>query len=348
MIAWRVIALALIAAPPAWAWPVLSEGRRTPAGWCYRDHQEANLWWLVPATADILTEDGRPDIHMTVFNYTGTREMGDLGDARSGAVLQFGIGFPAAGGRIAEARRSLGSGASVRPLIPEIVEAEVVFAGVNSVRQATSSEEDPEGEAGAWTERRFALGLTPEETAVVTEAWRERAIILSINLTASARACAARPPRGSEAAPELTTILADAIPVTLDVSLYADAVRVIELDATMPAGYTSTEVGCTELASSRGFSDVARVIVVIEAEAMNGDRISRQIRFTRDSPTTQVARFDRAVRLDSGYVLRVSRVYASGRTEDERPRRIEVWQGFEDVCAIEAGRTVALDPRMLY
>ena len=104
--------------------------------------------------------------------------------------------------------------------------------------------------------------------------------------------------------------------------MYSEAVRVIQLDATMPAGYTSIELGCAELAAS----------VLTARPLVYG----------------AVARFDRAVRLDSGYVLRVARVYATGQTEQQSPRRIEVWQGFEDVCAVEAGRAGELDPRRLY
>ena len=116
----------------------------------------------------------------------------------------------------------------------------------------------------------------------------------------------------------------------------------------MPAGYTSIEIGCTELNASRGFSDLSFVVVVIEAEAMNGDTINCTVDFSRNSPPTRIARFDRAVRLASGYVLKVARVYATGRTEQEPPRRIEVWQGFEDVCAISRTQVVDLDPRMLF
>lgn len=343
-----VLAAILAAATQAGSWPVLGEGRQTPAGWCYPDHEDHQLWWLIPATAEILNDGGRPDVHMTVYNYTGSREMSDLGDLRTGAVLQFAVAFPSAGARLAEAKRSLGNNVRVQPLLPETMEAEVVFAGVNSARTATSSSDDGTEGAATWSERRFSIGLTPEETAVVTEAWQHGSIIISVNVTASARTCTARPLVGVDAAPELSTILSDSISVALDASHYAEAVRVIELGATMPAGYTSLEVGCTELDAGRGYSDLSFVVVTIEAEAMNGDTIGCEVQFSRGSRSTQVAHFDRAVRLDPGYVLRVSRVYATGRIETEPPRRIEVWQGFEDVCSINPARADTLDPRMLY
>jgi hypothetical protein len=343
-----ILAAALLVAVPAGAWPVLTEGRQTPAGWCYPDHEDRDLWWLFPSTAQVTTDDGRPDIHLTIYNYIGTREMGDLGEYRSGAILQFSLSFPDPASRIARAGGSLPAGSRVRPFNPEFMEAEVVFAGINSPRQATPEGNSGSEASGAWTERHFALGLTPGETVAVTESWQDGSIIISVNLVASGRVCPTRPTDRFEVTPELVPILADSVPIVLDASMYSESVRVVELDATMPAGYTNLEIGCTELAAARGYSDLARVIVIIEAEAMNGDIINTQIRFTPESAPTQVARFNRAVRLDRGYVLRVARVYATGRLEEDPPRRIDVSQGFEDVCATKGARPEALDPRMLY
>jgi len=241
----------------------------------------------------------------------------------------------------------LGPQATVRPLVPDQIDAEVVFAGVNSVRQATSME-DEATEPGAWTERSFSMRLTPEETAVVADAWEHGSVILSVNVAASATVLQVRPSRGEEAVPELAPVFADAAPITIDSAADPSAVRLLELDATMPAAYTSLELGCSELAASGGLSDLSRVIAVVEAEAMNGDLIDQEVRFSTGSAPTQVAKFDRAVRLDHGYRLRVARVFATGAVEEEPARRVDVWQGFVDICSVAAGTDAGLDPRLLY
>ncbi len=342
-----VIGLLMAASAPLAAWPVLSEGRETTAGWCYPDHQEPRVWWLPPDAVELKDDGGHPDVHLTIFSYTGVRETGDLGSTKSGAVLQFTLEFPAAGARLAEAQRGLGPQGTVRPLVPEQIDAEVVFAGVNSVRQATSME-DEATDPGAWTERSFSMRLTPEETAVVADAWEHGSVILSVNLAASATVLQVRPLRGEEAVPELAPVFADAAPITIDSAADPSAVRLLELDATMPAAYTSLELGCSELAASGGLSDLSRVIAVVEAEAMNGDLIDQEVRFSIGSAPTQVAKFDRAVRLDHGYRLRVARVFATGAIEEKPARRIEVWQGFVDICSVAAGTDAGLDPRLLY
>ncbi|HOC44068.1 MAG TPA: hypothetical protein PKJ99_13710 [Thermoanaerobaculales bacterium] len=342
-----LLALLIAVSAPAAAWPVLSEGRETAAGWCYPDHEERQVWWLPPETATLKDDGGRPDVHLTIFSYLGVRETGDLGTARAGAVLQFTLEFPSAGARLAEAQRWLGPQAKIRPLVPEQIDAEVVFAGVNSVRPATLAEDDETG-PGAWTERRFAMRLTPEETAVVADAWEHGSVILSVNLAASATVLAARPARGADPEPDLGAVLTDSVPIAIDSNADPDAVTVLELDATMPAAYTSLELGCAELGASGGPSDLARVIAVVEAEAMNGDLIDQEVRFSDGSPPTEVAKFDRAVRLDHGYRLRVARVYATGVVEEQPARRVEVWQGFVDICSVAAGTDAGLDPRLLY
>ena len=81
-----LVGLLLAVSAPVAAWPVLSEGRETAVGWCYPDHEKRQVWWLPPETVEVKTIGGRPDVHLTVFSYTGVRETGDLGRSKTGAV----------------------------------------------------------------------------------------------------------------------------------------------------------------------------------------------------------------------------------------------------------------------
>jgi hypothetical protein len=344
------VAVVVTVAAPAAAWPVLAESRPTSAGWCYRDHENGWLWWLPPTAPRVMQHGGRPAVDFVTYRYQGARATADMGRIWGGALLQFALEFPDPGSDVGEARRALGRSAEVRQMVPAVVEAQVVFAGINSPLRAVTSEsdEEPDAQAGAWRERSFSLALTPEEAAAVHLAWQEGSLILSVNVAVSAYGYSTRPSGGAEAAPELLPVLVDAVPVTVSAERHPEAFRVLELDATMPLGYTTLELGCTELAEGYGLTDLVRVIAVISAEAVNGDIISQQVRFTDDSAPVQAARFDRAVRLDPGYQVQVVRVYATGRAEQETPRRIEVWQGFEDICSVAASAPAELDPRLLY
>lgn len=331
---------------PAWGAPVLSEGRRTEAGWCYPDHENRHLWWLPPPAPELKSSGGRPGIDFTVFNYQGTRATADADHAWTGAMLQFTLVMPEQTRQAAAAREALGSSIEIRTIPAADIDAEVVFAGVNSVRSAT---EDAQGDetAEAWNERSFSIGLTPEEVAVIHDAWQTGSVILSVNTTVSAYAFATRPGE-EDIEPEVVPVTVDSVPVAVDIRRHPETFRVLELDATMPLAYTSVELGCSELAEGYGLSDLARVIAVVEAEAVNGDLITSELRFTRRSASSQEIRFDRAVRLEHGYRLRVVRVYATGRAEETPPRRIDVWQGFEDICSAPPGDSPELDPRLLY
>jgi hypothetical protein len=340
------LAFALLSATSAWGAPVLDEGRQTGAGWCYPDHEDHRVWWIPPPAPTLMHSGGSPGVDFTIFNYQGTRATIDADQAWTGAMLQFTLVMPEPTEAAAAARRALGPAAVVQTMPPAGIEAEVVFAGVNSARAAAT--EDDEGPvAGAWRERSFALGLSPEEVAVVHDAWELGSVVLSVNTTVSAHAFATRPAK-EDAVPERRPMTIDSVPITVDARRHPEVFRVLELDATMPMGYTSVEIGCAELTEGWGLDDLARVYVVIEAEAVNGDLITETLRFTPHSPVSQEIRFDRAVRLDHGYRLRVVRVYSTGRSEESPPRRIDVWQGFEDVCSTPPGGRSELDPRLLY
>jgi len=135
-----LIALALLLAAPAIPAPVLTEGRATPQGYCFPDHRERNVWWLAPASAELKQVDGRLAVDFTTYRYQGTRATGDAGTFTGGTVLQFALIFVSAAGRARDAAAYLGAGVQVRPLQPEAVETEIVFAGINSPARAATPE----------------------------------------------------------------------------------------------------------------------------------------------------------------------------------------------------------------
>ena len=102
----RLLFLVLLAvAVPANGWPVLGEGRATPGGYCYPDHEEQRVWWLAPTTVGIKDVDGLPAVDLTCYRYQGSRATDDSGRFYGGTLLQFTLAFEAmadgrGGGRI--------------------------------------------------------------------------------------------------------------------------------------------------------------------------------------------------------------------------------------------------------
>lgn len=330
------------------AWPVLSEGRLTGEGYCFPDHDTPELWWMAPASMEPASVNGRPAVDFVAYRYQGTRAMGDSGRFYGGALVQFSLRMAGPADRLRRASDELGDGAEVRPLAPARLEAEVVFAGESSVsrRAVTGPSADPDtiSVEGAG----FSLALSPEETEVVRRAWEDGAVVLSVNVTAWALALSRRPLADEPVEPELLPVMAGAVPITVDPRRHPEVFQTLELDATMPAGYTTLDLGCAELTGPGGFEDIERVVVRAEAKAMNGDTIREQVRFDRESPEILRMVFDRAVRLDEGYRLFVHRVHATGEVEAVDERVVEVWRGFVDVCSRSAGDDGRLDPRLLY
>lgn len=326
--------------------PVLGEGRVTPVGRCYPDHEERGLWWLAPQSVDLMREDGRPVAVYTTFLYQGARGTGDAGRQWGGSVLQFTLDFESVSGRVAQAQSFLGPNRRVRILEPSEIRADVVFAGVQAGgREAGPGERD--GPGGVAKQSSFSLALSPEEGEAVRSAWESGVVILSVNVVASAFAYQTRPDRNDDEPPELVPVLVDVVNVNLDPQ-DEGLFRVLSLDATMPADYTSLDIGCSEMTTGQSFSDIARVVVVVTGEAVNGDRIDEQVRFTNRSAPIQTVRFRQALKLDAGYEVKTLKIYTSGNLEDVNTRQVGVWQGFVDVCSTRAGTVNELDPRLLY
>lgn len=352
-IAWTVF----LVAPVAAAWPVLVGGKLSPVGACYPDHREAGLWWLAPPSPVIQKIAETPAVSFTEYRYSGTRATGDQGTFWGRGLLQFTLSYPENAPRLAAARAFLGSHARVEALVAVALAADVVWGSVAGdaapqalgAARAEKAPPDAAGELHAWEERSFALPLSPESARLLEEAFARGAVALSVNVVAKAPAFLLPPtPEERDTPPALATVMVDAVPVTLDPARHPGAIRNLDLDATMAAGYTFLEVACSDFAEGLDFSDLAVVVVRVAARAVNGDTISQELRFDAQSASCQGVHFDHAVRLDSGYEVEVHRIYSSGRRESDGPRKTSVWTGFLDESRLASAAGSRLDMRLLY
>ncbi|MFH1176185.1 MAG: hypothetical protein V1750_02165 [Acidobacteriota bacterium] len=302
-------------------------------------------------------DGGRPAVSFTQYRYTGSRATGDQGTFWGKGVLQFALRFPENAPRLAQARSFLGPRVRVEAIVPTEVLAEVAFAGAEEgsgggVLGSTRGDlAAPSGEGAGrlWDERSFSLALSPASSRLLADAFARGAVALSVNVVASAPAFRMPPPKGeSPGMPEATALTVDAVPVGLDVARYPELVRHLDLDATMAAGYMFLEVACNDFAEGMAFADLGVVVVALTGIAVNGDRITRELRYDAAAPPLQVVKFDRAVRLDRAYEVKIHRIYSSGRSEEDGPRQVEVWSGLLDVSKGPPSEGSQLDPRLLY
>jgi len=351
-----LLALGLLTAQAAQAWPVLARGKATPAGACFPDHRIAGLWWLAPPPPVVKVVEGQPAISFTQFRYSGTRATRDQGTFWGRSLLQFTLIFPESGPRLTQARAGLPPGARVEPIAPAVVEAQVVCAAADSpaaVVDAGTARSASRGEAparaAAWEERSFSLSIPPETTRLLWEAFERGAIVVSVNVSAAAPALAMPPEKGQEpSTPAPLPLMVHSVAVTVDPHRNPGALKTLELDATMAAGYTFLDVACADFAEGAAFRDLAVVLVTVSAKAVNGDTLRHEVRFDPSAPTQQGVQFDRAVRLDAGYDVVVHRIFASGRDEAESPRHVDSWTGFFNASSAGSTEPSGLDPRLLY
>jgi hypothetical protein len=351
-----LLALGLLTAQAAQAWPVLARGKATPAGACFPDHRIAGLWWLAPPPPVVKVVEGQPAISFTQFRYSGTRATRDQGTFWGRSLLQFTLIFPESGPRLTQARAGLPPGARVEPIAPAVVEAQVVCAAADSpaaVVDAGTARSASRGEAparaAAWEERSFSLSIPPETTRLLWEAFERGAIVVSVNVSAAAPALAMPPEKGQEpSTPASLPLMVHSVAVTVDPHRNPGALKTLELDATMAAGYTFLDVACADFTEGAAFRDLAVVLVTVSAKAVNGDTLRHEVRFDPSAPTQQGVQFDRAVRLDAGYDVVVHRIFASGRDEAESPRHVDSWTGFFNASSAGSTEPSGLDPRLLY
>jgi hypothetical protein len=351
-----LLALGLLTPQAAQAWPVLARGKATAVGACYPDHRIAALWWLAPPAPVVKVVEGQPAVSFTQFRYSGTRATHDQGTFWGRSLLQFTLIFPESGPRLAQARTVLPPGARVEPIAPAVVEAQVVCAAADSPTAAvdagtarSAAGAQTPVRATAWEERSFSLSIPPQTTRLHWEAFERGAIIVSVNVSAAAPALAVPPETGQEPpTPGPLPLMVHSVAVTIDPRRNPGALKTLELDATMAAGYTFLDVAFADFTEGTAFRDLAVVLVTVSAKAVNGDTLRQEVRFDSSTPAQQGVQFDRAVRLDAGYDVVVHRVFATGRAEVEPSRHVEAWTGFFNASSTGSPEPSGLDPRLLY
>lgn len=343
-------ALALIAAAPAGAWPVLAEARTAAGLRCFPDHADAARWWYLSERLELAERDGAPAFSLVRHRYLGSATTGDTDRFWARATLALEVRFATASQAVptarAELERALGRTVSLEPLPLERLEAVVHYAGGADV-SGTLDGADSTGPT--WEQRSFAIGLEPTEAQIVWDAFHRGGLALSVAWDASARMLAARPEDRSSPVPDPAplAVAGGALAVAVSPAACPECFASVDLDAGLPAEYPFLEVACFDFRSPDTPSDLGLVQVEVRAQSVGAGRLTEHVRFLPDGDPRMNVHFRLPVRLDRGFDYRVSRVYADGRVEADAWQERAGWSAILDVTRYRSA-TAALDPRLLY
>jgi len=351
-----LVALSFAALPPALAEPILSESVLVAHLRCYPDHLDRSLWWYARDRVALSRSDGSPAFSFQRFRYKGSAATRDSEVLWARGVLGFTVELDAAPSEVDDAERALSRRlrrrVTLRQLPIEAIESLLLYATAGP--EADSGALPPgewTGEPGVWHVRTFQLGLDPRTTDLLWRAFHQEGLALSLQYSLVARGLPERPPAGTDAPPESarSVVAAGTQPIRVAPDDCPSCFASLEIDARIPAGYTSLEIFCYDFESAAAPSDLARVLVEIRARTATGAEALERVRFLASGPTRMAVHFPVAVEIDGGYELRTVRLFADGHAEEEAWRRFSSWIGIQDVTryVVAEGRRT-LDPRMLY
>ena len=345
---------------PAAAWPVLDEPLIAGGLRCYPDHRDPRLFWFVRDRLSLAVSSGSPGEPGFVFHrfrYTGSSKTGDSGDFWGRGVLDFHVALEPLPQEIEAALQVIGRRTARRivlePLPLDRIETALVYVTAGEDSRFGSVPSESWGSEGTlWTERTYSLGMSPLTAQLLWDAYHLEGVALSLNYSLVARGLPTQPdPREAEEThePSAAIVGGGAIPIQVSPRDCPRCFASTELDAEIPAGYTFLDVFCYDFASGAAPTDLAMVLVDVRASGVRGSTEER-IRFLAEGPIRQAVHFKFAVRLDAGYEIRTSRIFARGHIEEGEWKSVPSWTGIQDVTAYtaDAARRAALDPRALY
>jgi len=343
-------ALALLAATPARAWPVLAEVRTVGGLRCFPDHADPARWWYLSDRLELAERDGAPAFSLVRVRYLGSATTGDTDRFWARATLALEVRFATAAQAVPAARaelaRTLRRTISLEPLPLEGLEAVVHYAGAADV---SGTLDGARSTGSTWERRSFAIGLEPVEAQIVWDAFHREGLALSVAWNASARVLATRPADRTAPVPDPAplAVAGGALAVAVSPASCPECFDSVELDAGLPAEYPYLEVACFDFRSPDTPSDLGLVQVEVRADSVGAGRLTERVRFLPDGDPRMDVHFRLPVRLDRGFDYRVSRAFADGRVEADAWQERVGWSAILDVTRYRSA-TAALDPRRLY
>lgn len=354
-----VLVAGAFAGSAAGAWPIASEAEDVAGLRCYPDHEDASLWWYLPARLELVETDEGPAFHFERYSYTGRSATGDAGTVWWKGVLSVRVRFHTPPSELAAARRLLEQRRrrriALEPLPVEGVDAVLLYASAAPDGPSGDLHEGGfEGDGERWDERTFALGLSPETTQLLWDAFAGDGLAMSLAYSLDGRALSHRPARDpfggedEEVEPQLVTLRGDALPIRVSPESCPSCFASTELDARIANEYPFLEARCYDFVSGVAPEDLGLVIVEVRAQAVTGDPLFERVRFAPGGATLLPIHFQLAVSLDAGYDYRVVRVYEDGQTQAGAWTEVAAWSGILDVSEYRERSARRLDPRQLY
>lgn len=348
VLAWISALVGVAASRPALAVPDLSSVRPVGSLRVIADHERPDVFYVVPADPALARRpDGRPDFSLVSLRYTGRSATADRGLVLHRTVLSLRLVLPAHDPaeleRVARLLAAGGRRVELRPLPIRRIESALVYAslaGPDSARRALPAGRMavPSAERGdaAWSERVLTVALDSLTAQAMHAALARGQLALSaaFAFVADGRpgAAAMGAITGSGELGELLrerlaaagdsatrdsaisrVISAGAIRLGVDLREWPDAVRRVDVDGQVPAGFACLDVYCFDFRDGRR-PDLHERRVEVEAETVGGRMARQEAVFARERPDvlTIGLRFPVAVRTDRNFRYRVTDVRPDG------------------------------------
>lgn len=338
------------AAAPLFTDPLLVAGERV-----YRDHSQARLFYLVPASFALQEKNGVPVFRFALIGYLGSARTQDQGSFQDKGVLAFTVEEEKKPALFEKVRAVLqarhGSAAVLKSMPVADVAARLIYERVGAQPASgslamRSGEEEDKKKGQLWQQRVFVLALDDLDSNFFWKAFQEDLLALSLSYSISVDGFRNEEGQMVQAKEEFS----GALPIRVSPKKFPALFEQIDLGARLTVGYTHLDVFCFDFVNEEA-GDTYSKIVEIRYRDLRGKPVLTQLRF--DAGSLEYRRgldFQYAKALVQGYDYRITEVSKAGEV------RVGEWvrdnaDSFLDVSRPAAERTPAdavEEKRMLY
>ncbi len=327
-------------AVPLWASPDVDQYLDIEGVRIYRDHAKKNVFYLSPSPPVLGTgQDGLPGYSLEIYRYLGRKGTGDSGKFRVKGVLNIDIERQREAKLLKTIKKQLSKTLKIRsPKLRSMpvagTEGRLLFADTDLRWSQTSR----------WSGKKITLALDTVTSQILWDAVAAGQTLISVEMEESLGGVKKNNDAKSDKKWEDALIPAGfTLPVTLDMASYPSRFSKIDLGGRMVRGYTGMDVFCFDFLEQLDENLYSKVVEV--AIPTPGQPLVESVTFKKDSPYRTRITFKLAKDLDTGYKVRITRIFMDG-SQKPGPWTLRMGEAMLDVTDYRADDAVNQNDRM--
>lgn len=321
----------------------------------FQDSTDPHLYYYEPGVLMLAQNgDGKPEFQFIDMRYTGSKCYNDQGEKNFMSLVQFSVEMKKVNADDLRAIKKKLMNINLVPLPITHIQTKLVITSIENSEESVSKEGSLEATSKAgysnskafWTKRSFVVKLNNHESQVLNDQLNNDRLGMSLAYAYHADfkknegievlgseellESLSEKDKGIQELAENRMFKSDAIPISIDIKKYPDAIKQLDLNEGMPPAYAGTEIRCYDF-KNKLRPDLYMKIVEIQAQSVNNEKeVVVEAKFLKNHSdiNTKHISFPYAIYINAPMHYRITEITTEGE------RTVSAWMNKESCSSV--------------